>query len=433
MAALVRPSSSAARACAPCLALLAALPLLTGCGSSAREAARVKRERAENAPQKRAACPDTVLHTLGQIAKHVYGEGRSSERTRVAQKLIGGSRTLREAIERNDPAAVSAAARAMVATGRITNLRVLRGASGGEAPGEVLGDAGAGAVAPLRGTIAGAGGATIARYVTSVWSDEGIVDETNGIAQSSTVVRAGAQTLAGSFPLPPGPLPVKGALRVGNKRYRYTSFAAERYPAGKVRIYLVHGARSFAPLCGATARATQVNTLQSVARLIYAGEIGPRAQIQVSRVQSDPGLLRAVTARNAEATRLAIDRLLTEHIVRLRVLVEGRVLRDVGGPYVLGPVAGTLRTGAGVIGTFLLSIQDDEGYLRLTRRLGGMYVLMYMGPTLVKNSLGPNPGSPPESGPYTYRGRRFEVFTLNESAFPSGPLHIRVLVPIPYS
>jgi hypothetical protein len=167
--------------------------------------------------------------------------------------------------------------------------------------------------------------------------------------------------------------------------------------------------------------------------VIYAGEVGPRAQTQVRRVQSDQALLAAVAMRDPEATRLAIDNLLTEHIVRLRVLVQGHLLRDVGGPYVLGPVPGALRQDGRVIGTFLLSIQDDEGYLRLARRLGGMYVLMYMGTTLVKNSLGPEPGNPPESGPYTYRGRRFEVFTLNESAFPSGPLHIRVLVPVPYS
>jgi hypothetical protein len=176
-----------------------------------------------------------------------------------------------------------------------------------------------------------------------------------------------------------------------------------------------------------------VSALQSVARIIYAGETGSRAQVQVRRVQSDPALVRAVAARDPEATRLAIDDLLTEHIVRLRVNVEGHLLRDVGGPYVLGPVPGTLRRNGHAIGTFALSIQDDEGYLRLMRRLAGMYVLMYMGPKLVKNSLGPNPGNPPASGLYTYRGRRFEVFTLNETAFPSGPLRIRVLVPLPYS
>ena len=58
---------------------------------------------------------------------------------------------------------------------------------------------------------------------------------------------------------------------------------------------------------------------------------------------------------------------------------------------------------------------------------------MYMGDALVKNSLGPAPGAVPDSGSYTYRGRRFRVFTLHASAFPSGPLRIKVLVPIPYS
>jgi hypothetical protein len=433
MAAPLRPHSSPARACALRLAPLAALIVLVGCGSSSIDAARAARERAETAPQPRSACPGTVLHTLAEIAKHVYHEGVHSERTRTAERLIASSRALREAIEHNDPVAVAAVARSLIATGRITNLRVLRGARSREAPGEVLADEGGGAVAPLRGTIASVSGAPIARYVTSVWSDEGIVAETNGIAQSYTVVRSGARDLAGSFELPPRTLPPKGALRVHGASYRYTSIAGERYPAGPLRIYLVRPAGSLAALCGATARATQVNTLRGVARLIYAGEVGPRAQTQVRRVQSDPALLRAVAARDPEATRLAIDDLLTEHIVRLRVLVQGRLLRDVGGPYVLGPVPGTLRQGGREIGTFVLSIQDDEGYLRLARRLGGMYVLMYMGATLVKNSLGPAPGNPPARGPYTYRGRRFEVFTVNAGAFPSGPLHIRVLVPIPYS
>jgi hypothetical protein len=215
--------------------------------------------------------------------------------------------------------------------------------------------------------------------------------------------------------------------------YRYSSIAVRRYPAGTARVYLFRPLSSFPALCGATPRDTVVNTLQSVARVIYAGETGSRARTQVRRVQADPALLRAVAARDRQATRLAIDNLLTEHIVRLRVYTGGQLLMDVGGPYVLGPVGGVLRAGGREIGTFVLSIQDDEGYLRLARRLGGMYVLMYMGNTLVKNSLGPSPGSVPENGSYTYRGRHFRTFTLDVSAFPSGPLHIRVLVPIPYT
>jgi hypothetical protein len=61
-------------------------------------------------------------------------------------------------------------------------------------------------------------------------------------------------------------------------------------------------------------------------------------------------------------------------------------------------------------------------------------VLMYMSPgnQLVKNSLGPLPGYVPASGSYTYRGNSFRVFTVHADEFPSGPLTIRVLVPLPY-
>jgi hypothetical protein len=53
-------------------------------------------------------------------------------------------------------------------------------------------------------------------------------------------------------------------------------------------------------------------------------------------------------------------------------------------------------------------------------------------PTLVKNSLGPEPGSVPEAGAYQYKGSNYRVYTLHATAFPSGPLTIHVLIPIPY-
>jgi hypothetical protein len=182
-----------------------------------------------------------------------------------------------------------------------------------------------------------------------------------------------------------------------------------------------------------------VNTLEHVARLIYAAEIGRTAQMQVQRVQRNRPLLEAVANREPEATRLAIDALLDEHIVRIRVNVDGRLLQDVGGPWVLGPVTAPLRLHGHSIGSVTLSIQDDEGYLRLARRLAGLDVLIYMGPSheLVKDSLGPLPGPPlaavPAGGSYRYEGRSFRVFTVKGEAFPSGPLLIRVLVPQPYS
>ena len=208
-----------------------------------------------------------------------------------------------------------------------------------------------------------------------------------------------------------------------------------------MRIYLVKPLSAIERLCGASPQDTLVNTLSRVAHLIYEGESGPRTLVQVRRVQRDKPLLQAVARRDPVATREAVAALLHHHIVRLRVSGGGSLLSDLGGPFVLAPVRARLRLAGHPIGSFLLSIQDDEGYLRLAGRLAGLDVLMYVNgaggpaskPRLVKNSLGPAPGAVPGSGSYSYRGRSFRVFTLHARAFPAGPLTIRVLVPIPYS
>jgi hypothetical protein len=424
MLACLRTSSPAT----PAIALLAVILALTGCakgggGSSSRTSALAE------SPAKPATCAATVLATLGHVARRIYREGVSSERTGAAAHLIAASSSLREAVEGAKAGAVRAAAAALVAGGHITNLRVSSG-------GRLLADAGGPAVAPLRGVLRGRSGHAIGSYVTSVWADEGLIDETNGVTGGRIALRVGARSVGGSLALPTGPLAREGTLTLGGHRYQYTSFAGRVYPSGALRVYLLRTIASTASLCGSSAEETVVHTLGRIASLIYAGEAGARTLAQVRRVQRDQALLHAVAARDRPATKAAIESLLTEHIVRLRVSASARLLADVGGPFVLAPVSAPLRLNGRTIGSFVLSIQDDEGYLRLTRRLAGLRVLMFMHPAhpqLVKNSLGPSPGTVPASGSYEYRGSSFRVFTVNARAFPSGPLTIRVLIPIPYS
>jgi hypothetical protein len=312
----------------------------------------------------------------------------------------------------------------------MTNLRVI------DSAGRVLADAGGAAVTPLHGTLQGAGGKTIGSYITSVWADEGLIAETNGVTGGRLALRVNGHSVGGSLALAPGSLPKEGTLVHGGQRYQYDSFAGRAYPDTKMRVYLLRPIASTKALCGRTTEDTVVNTVSRIANLIYAGEGGRRTLPQVRRVQADQRLVRAVAAGDRPATRSAIQALLTEHIVRLRVNTPAGLLADVGGPFVLAPVTAPLSIGGRRIASFVLSIQDDEGYLRLTKRLVGLRVLMYVNPAhpqLVKNSLGPSPGTVPASGSYEYRGRRFRVFTVNARAFPDGPLTIRVLVPIPYA
>lgn len=403
-------------------ALMLALAL-AGCGS-----AHTSSTAAATGPPK--TCPETVLDALGHVVARVYHEGVSSERVATARNLIAASAPLRQAVEGGNTAAARSAAQALLATGHLTNLRVTRG-------GQTLADVGGPALAPVRGTITSARGATIASYVTSVWSDTGFLEESRGIGEGVVAIHSHGHSVGGSFALPAGRLPAEGTLVKGGVTYQYTSFHGETYPSGSARIYLLKSVSSANALCGASSEDTVVNTLSRVAKLIYAGEAGGRTRPQIRRVQSDQPLLRAVAAHDPAATRLAVESLLNQHIVRLRVNTGGQLLSDVGGPYVLAPVSAPLKLGGRTIGDFVLSIQDDEGYLRLTKRLAGLYVLMYMdvngSQQLVKNSLGPSPGTVPDSGPYTYRGRNFRVYTLHAAAFPSGPLLIHVLIPIPYA
>jgi hypothetical protein len=408
------------------LALLALLGALSGCGSALKGGTA-----ARAAEEPTGTCPEIVVATLGKVLDRIYREGIHSERTGAAAHLIGHSLPLRRAIEAGDPTAARKAAQELVATGHMTNLLV-------RTPSRTLASVGGAALTPLRGTILDAAGRPIATYTTSVWSDVGFAAEGSGVAEGLVALRAGDRSIGGTLTLPPGPLPAQGTLTDRGVAYQYTSLAGQAFPSGAVRIYLFKPLTAIGGLCGRRPEDTQVNTLTRIAQLIYLGERGGRTLAQARRVQADQPLLAAVSRRDPAATRQAVAALLNQHIVRLRVSAGSSLLADVGGPFVLAPVRAPLRLRGRTIGSFVLSIQDDEGYLRLAHRLAGLNVLMYMRapdgtPRLVKNSLGPAPGTVPASGSYSYRGRSFRVFTVIAEAFPAGPLTIRVLVPLPYS
>jgi hypothetical protein len=411
------------------LACLATAALLSGCGAGFRDSDDASADVDVAIP---GSCATTVLDALGHVATRVYREGVSSERTVSALRMVSSSPALRAAVEAGSASRARAAGQALIATGHLTNLRVIRA-------GKVLIDLGGAAVAPLDGVLSDSAGTPIASFVTSVWAAGGLTAETNGIAEGTTLLRTDPSSgdgrmVAGAFPLPSGALPAQGTLTHNGVTYQFTSYAAHSYPAGgPLRVFLLRPIESTVALCGSSDEATTVNTLSRIARLIYDGEAGRRTLTQVHRVQQNAPLLQAVAKRDKQATRAAVQALLHHHIVRLRVSAGATLLSDVGGPFVLAPVSAPLRLGGRTIGSFVLSIQDDEGYKRLANRLAGLDVLMYMGTRLVKSTLVDSPGAVPQSGPWSYRGTSYSAYTFKAEAFPSGPLRITVLIPLPYS
>jgi hypothetical protein len=418
-------------------AVLAVSIVLTGCGTTRADpptaALSFAQPRSSSEPK---GCAAAVLATRASVVERVYREGVHSERVDSAEYFIEHSAALRAAVESANASAARTAARALLATGHLTDLTITRA-------GQPFIAVGTPALAPVQGTLTGAHGTAIASYVTSVWADNGFLAESGGISEGVVALRTAKGTGVGDSPaIGARALPNEGTLTLKGVAYTYTSFPVQEYPSGALRAYLLIPTSAASPLCGATLQDTTVGTLRRVAELIYAGETDGRAtRVQVRRVQGNRPLLEAVARREPAAAERAIRALLNHHIVRLRVSAGGQLLSDVGGPYVLGPITAPLRLDGHAIGSLVLSIQDDEGYLRLTRRLAGLNVLMYMKlgsgpPQLVKDSLGPMPGpalaSVPASGSFHYRGHSFRVFTVHATAFPSGPLTIRVLVPIPY-
>ncbi|HEX4563965.1 MAG TPA: hypothetical protein VH115_05865, partial [Solirubrobacteraceae bacterium] len=245
----------AARAGSALAALATLGALATGCGGSGSGVSA-----AESAPTKTPiACANAVLAALRGVGRRIYHEGVNSERTVVARRSIAQSVALSDAVQRGDASAARAAAQALVASGRMVDLSVLRG-------GQVLASAGTTrALAPLTGPITASSGAQVGTFVASVWGNTGLIEETTGVTGAETLIRRKALTLDGKFSLPAVRLPARGRLTVAGAKYVYTSFPASEYSSGAhLRVYLVRSLASTRGLCGADVEDTTVKTLTKV-------------------------------------------------------------------------------------------------------------------------------------------------------------------------
>jgi hypothetical protein len=187
--------------------------------------------------------------------------------------------------------------------------------------------------------------------------------------------------------------------------------------------------------CGAGAAEELGHTVGVLATRIYGNELsGGEVRRDRRQVEGFQPLLSAVAKDDRSATVAAVASLVYAHthIVRLRVTRAGKLLADVGGPYILAPVSGSLRRGGKEIGRYVLSVQDDLGYVKLVSRFLGVPLVLRAGShTLpVEGTLTPPPASIPNRGTIDYRGRTYVAVSFDVSAFPSGRLRVSVLTPL---
>src|ERR1700722_5111584 len=141
----------------------------------------------------------------------------------------------------------------------------------------------------------------------------------------------------------------------------------------------------------------------TVAQRIYAAEVRSSETMADKRqIEGDGPLLSAVESGEPGAIEAAVHTLVFSHthIVRLRVTRGSHVLSDIGGPYILAPVSGTLRSHGRTIANFVFSVQDDLGYVKLVARFIGAPLILRTssGPVPVEGLLRPGPSSIPEHG-----------------------------------
>jgi hypothetical protein len=424
------------------LAFFTVLGLLAGCGSatathnaasaslstsSASSGSTADADATPPTSPASAGCATAVARTLGTVATRVYHEAATGGDVEQAVHRVQSSTSLRAAIDSSNAGAARTALEGLLA-GQIVRVEVLRG-------GHVFARAGSGsAIAPAHGPIPG----TSATFILSTQPDHAYLQVVHQVTGAQVLLSTGSlgggpgHTLAGTIDgaPPAGAGPAEGPLTLGGQSYQSFTLPGAVYPSGPLQIVLLVPTSAIS--CPGSPAQTGVETLGHVGERIYQEELhSPDVTATLHHMESSTAFQHAVASANAAATRAAIVGFFGQHIhvVRVRVTIGSKLLIDEGGPHVLAPVHGTLRSGGRVVGHFTMAIQDDAGYLKLARLFTGAEVLMRTGSQQVMGTLGPGPTSVPDRGEVTYRGHAYQAYSFTGEAFPEGPLRISLLLP----
>jgi hypothetical protein len=188
------------------------------------------------------------------------------------------------------------------------------------------------------------------------------------------------------------------------------------------------------PSCASATAATVAEAAGGVAERIYIEELDSSEVIADRRqVEGNSALLSALAAGDGPAVTEAVTHLVYSgtHIVRLRVIGRGHLLADIGGPYIIAPVSGVLRANGRVLGHYVLSVQDDLGYVKLETRFIGVPMLLLEDNRRIplEGTIVPGSSPLPGSGPVRFHGTAYESYSFAAKAFPEGTLRVLLLIP----
>lgn len=407
--------------------------LLTSCGSGAHADGQTDAgaKHSPAVPLASPQCAGTVARALGVIAKHVYHELSGGRIARPAVERVATSPALIAAAQAGDPVAARAALVPLLRN-QLVRVRVT-------VRGHTLLDYGsANGVAPVSAPLKNAEGQTIGKVIASEQGVLGYTDTIHTISGAQVFVRSHSRALGGSSNNAPASIPASGELTWNGVRYAVYSFPGTDFPKIPVHTYVLAPVPS-ASACASTTAETAADAIGASAERIYHDEqSGAQTRAVVRDFEGSRTFQEAVANDDRPATEAAIVAFFksTLHVVRVRATLGERLVADVGGPHVLAPIRGDVRDGHGhVVGHFLLSVQDDLGYVILAHRFTGLQVFLSQEglPLTVGQGLlgdtGPAPADLPMRGAVTYKGLPYHAYSFTAEAFPKGSLQVQLLIP----
>jgi hypothetical protein len=210
---------------------------------------------------------------------------------------------------------------------------------------------------------------------------------------------------------------------------RLTSAVGTRRPTPALASI---AASASSPTCGPQSASTIASVDRTVANGIYAAEISsPEVHADIGRITGSQALLSALASNDTAAAYEAVHSIVYMpgwHIVRLRVVKASRVVADVGGPDIIAPVSGRLRSRGRTLATFVMSVQDDLGYVKLVSRFIGVPIDLYRGGSFLMGTLQPAPSMVSAGATVRVRGGSYLPQLLRARAFPSGTLRVALFV-----
>ena len=171
---------------------------------------------------------------------------------------------------------------------------------------------------------------------------------------------------------------------------------------------------------------------EAAALRIYADELrGLETRADVAHITESTALLSAIAGSDRAAIQRAVHALVYAprwHIVRLRVLQGGRVASDIGGPYIIAPVSGSLRWHGSTVGSYVMSVQDDAGFVKLVTRFIGVPIGIYRNGSYLMGTLAQPPRAVSNGATVALAGSSYREQVFTARAFPTGTLQVALFV-----